>query len=509
MLLRDHFSRIQSFLELTPKLPHLIIAPPGRAVILSELLSPCQVLLPTAEAVRTFQRLRPNILTKKYTEFIPQAGQTFLVEVLHPGAEDADLMALLSTWQQNPPIGSKLILLASIKLPVWPYPYYEVVTELFTPDERISPPHGEAELYQLLFNYHTSDLPGAFLVYVATAVEVKSLQDRIHHVPELQNRVINIVTPWTDLEPTTQYSLVLDTGLIQTRTRNFMGGTRIQIQPIAQLLSSAHQKLARAIYHLLAVPRMEVIVPPKGLLSPPLQTIWNRALETLHDLESVAAILALIDSYGPYFVYPEFKTDSEERTVQIDRWRKRYFDRWRGISDIDTVVAMWQQAQREILAPHDMTYVQKWAQDNSVDPVKLNDAIETMVQLGRSIGRRDVVASPTQNILWELRPLFKDVYREKLLTPWLENQRGEDTPSSSDPSGVKSIPNGMVYYDASFSREYYIESQFSVNEFGRVIPLQLIPFVQTKGQMGNSIDFALDTGIRPVKKELPEATEGY
>src|SRR5581483_9901880 len=133
MLLRDHFPKIQSFLESQPEIPHLIIAPPGRAIILSELMTSCVVVLPTRESLRAWPQ--NQIPVKTYTEVEFQPHWNYLVEVLHPGADDADLNALLSSW--TAPTGSKLILLASIRLPNLSYPYYQVVTETVNPDERI------------------------------------------------------------------------------------------------------------------------------------------------------------------------------------------------------------------------------------------------------------------------------------------------------------------------------------------------------------------------------------
>src|SRR5579884_498175 len=98
MLLRDHFPKIKPFLDSDPEKPHLIIAPPGRAVILSELLGPCVVALPTRESLRAWPQEKTNVALKTYTQVEFQPETIYLVEVLHLGADDADLNALLARW---------------------------------------------------------------------------------------------------------------------------------------------------------------------------------------------------------------------------------------------------------------------------------------------------------------------------------------------------------------------------------------------------------------------------
>jgi hypothetical protein len=496
MLLRDHFPKIQPFLESDPENPHLIIAPPGRALILSELVGPCVVVLPTRESLRAWPQ--NHIPLQTYTEVEFQSDTIYLVEVLQPGAADADLNALLARWRA--PNGSKLIFLASIMLPDWSYPYYRVITETVDPDARVEAfsEFGHTgwmeKLFRRLMDYTTSDLTGAFLVYVPTSIEVESLQTYIRHVPELQRRPIHIVTPWTNILPLPgPFSLVLDSGDIMTRSLNRMGGTRITRQPIPEHLAEAHRNCATDVYHLLIQPRSKVMVPPKGLLSPPMQDLWSKVQS---NRESAAVIIALIDSYGPYFIYPGFMgEDSAEAELKFTRFQHRYFNRWRGVSDVDTLVAMWQQAQKEISDLHDVGLVSAWAQKNSVNPDRLIDAIETAFQLGRRLGQRDILVHPTVNILDTLRPLFAEVYSDKLLT----NIDGTN----------------LVYTDATQTAEFYPDSKYSVNDFGRVIPRQIVPLAITSvavtGLITHSVDFALDIGriIPPIPPELLEPTDGF
>lgn len=500
MLLRDHFPKIQPFLELDPEQPHLIVAPSGRALILSELVGPCVVVLPTRESLKSWPH--NNISLQTYTEVQFQPNLVYLVEVLQPGANDMDLNALLDRW--TAPNGSKLVLLSSIRLP-YVVLYYQVVTEMVDPDARVdvfpNPSREKGEntewedkLFQHLMDYNTSDLTGSFLVYVPTSTEVESLRARIRHVPELLRRPIHIVTPWTDILPLPgPFSLVLDSGYIMTRSLNRMGGTRITRQPIPELLAEAHRSCATDVYHLLAQPRTEVLVPPKGLLSPSMQALWSK---NQANRDSAAVIIALIDSYGPYLVYPEFKgDDSAEAELKFTRFQHRYFNRWRGVSDVDTLIAMWQQAQREIPDLHDVGLVSAWARKNSVNPEPLIDAIETAFQLGRQLDQRDILIQPTINILDTLRPLFAEVYAHKLLT----NVDGTN----------------LVYTDATQSVEFYPDSKYAVNNFGRQVPRQIVPLaitsVAVQGLITHSIDLALDIGriIPPVSPELLEPTDGF
>lgn len=495
MLLRDHFPKIQPFLESSPDKPHLIIAPPGRALILSAWMSPCVVALPTRETIRAWPQNQTSLTT--YTEVNFQLNTTYLVEVLQPGTDDADLKALLARW--TAPSGSKLVFLASLMLPNWSYPFYKVVTGNSDPDERIESQVKLGEdigekLLERLSDYNTSDLTGAFLVYVPTSVEVKSLQARIGHIPELQKRSIYIVTPWTDILPLPEpFSLVLDSGEIWIRRYNRMGGVRIVKTPISELLAIAHRELATDVYHLLTQPRREIIVPSKGLLSESMQALWSQ----IHThLESAAVIIALIDSYGPYLVYPEFLGyDSAEAELEFARYKRRYFDRWRGVSDLDTLINMWQQAQREIDDLHDVGLVSAWAQKNGVNAERLIDAIETATQLGRSRGQRDIVVQPTINILDTLRPLLASIYADKLLTN-VDNMN-------------------LVYTDKTQRAEFYPDSKYAVNDFGRILPRQIVPLaitsVSVEGLITHTIDLALDIGrIHPlITPKFLELTEGF
>ena len=91
------------------------------------------------------------------------------------------------------------------------------------------------------------------------------------------------------------------------------------------------------------------------------------------------AVLSMIDCYGPsYMYYPRKQTDDPKEYKQIiEEHRKKYFEQYRGRSDIDTLVNIWNDFIDGVGGPsaHSID-VLDWCRDHSLNHKKMKEVLQ-------------------------------------------------------------------------------------------------------------------------------------
>lgn len=146
-----------------------------------------------------------------------------------------------------------------------------------------------------------------------------------------------------------------------------------------------------------------------------------------HALFPGVVMISLIDCYGPsYYWYPRRDRDQTEDQYDTarDRHYERYFERFQGLSDVESLARMWGFFMNEIKGferSRDVRLVNEWAYNNSINAKKLREALQIIQQCIRSLDRMNpsnpVVPGKftTEGVIKALKPLVARVYSEDLL----------------------------------------------------------------------------------------------
>jgi hypothetical protein len=131
--------------------------------------------------------------------------------------------------------------------------------------------------------------------------------------------------------------------------------------------------------------------------------------------------MCLIDCYGPsYFWVPRKESDETnfKYSLRIDKYRKQYFDGYRGESDVETLLNMWNdytETAREFPTSEQTT--KRWTGENSINNKKFKEMLSVLKQSLKLLTRLGVETEigpfTTNGVFSKLLPILRDVYKDR------------------------------------------------------------------------------------------------
>ena len=294
-----------------------------------------------------------------------------------------------------------------------------------------------------------STLPGNYLVYLPTLVEVNTVKTLLKNVGVVSNsdRRIYLVTPETDIEPRESVDVVFDTQVVLLPVNNdksSVPGYEIKLIGISPEERVYRQHQTQSIYYAIGselpsdykIPDIFILrsrlnsnstEEEKFILSYPLQldmsrTIWKWSRLGL-PLFPCLVITSIIDSYGPgYYQYPLKKSDQDpsQYQIELDKFRQVFYLPYRGRSDIETFLNMWTDlTERYNGIPND-EQLREWCSLHTLNYDSWKRALSRLreiMSISRKIGL-DVETGPftISNVIDSLRLIWAEIYSDRMLT---------------------------------------------------------------------------------------------
>lgn len=214
--------------------------------------------------------------------------------------------------------------------------------------------------------------------------------------------------------------------------------------------------------------------------------LWNWIQSELPIFPGVVTI-NIIDTYGPsYFWLPRRGNDEslKDYNEKIVKYKKEFFDKYRGYSDLETSLNMWSDLIKLDNRPDRYKVIIEkristvWAKTNSINNKKIielinntNQCVETLIRLGYTVNKG--LFTPV-NVIKAARPIFLNIY------PMLQ-----------------ASTYGSNYINKETGEKYILDSRDAVNKFTEDPPSAIISLIsaEIKSRRGavRIVSFALDT----------------
>jgi hypothetical protein len=212
------------------------------------------------------------------------------------------------------------------------------------------------------------------------------------------------------------------------------------------------------------------------------QVYLNNKLSRLPIFPCIVA-LSLIDSYGQsYLKYPKKESKSNYQ-LALNRHITRYFDQFRGESDLSTYINMWNSLMSYTGGMEYLdSEVKEWCERNSINYIKIEEVlyiINKCLNLARK--KYNIVVGPftSKGLIDNIRPLTNNLYETARLT--------------------KNDGNNIIYMNDQFKIRYKLDN-YSINKLKLNPPPYIIILNKRKIEDQNIITIALD--IPRVKEKL-------
>lgn len=136
------------------------------------------------------------------------------------------------------------------------------------------------------------------------------------------------------------------------------------------------------------------------------------------------AAMSLIDSFGPsYFWTP--RKETEETNVdymqRIDQYRRDHFDKFKGASDPETLLKMWNDFVDTVGGyPASDQSIKQWTSRNSINNKKFREALTVIKQVMKSCKRLNINVEigpfTVQGVMDRMIPVLEEVYSDRILS---------------------------------------------------------------------------------------------
>jgi len=161
--------------------------------------------------------------------------------------------------------------------------------------------------------------------------------------------------------------------------------------------------------------------------------------------------VSLIDCFGPpYFWYPRRSINEkmEDYYIRLDAHREKYFNQFRGPTDVDTMLNMWSSLTTYIRGiDRRSERIFKWCQNNSINNKKIQELLQIIHQCIKALERAgykiDIGSFTTAGVITALRPILKVVYGDMTLK-WSK---------------------GLIYIHNYIKESFKLDTRQSINEF--------------------------------------------
>lgn len=220
-------------------------------------------------------------------------------------------------------------------------------------------------------------------------------------------------------------------------------------------------------------------------------------------------VVSLIDCYGPsYFYFPRKTTDQSlsDYRQMLGEHQRKYFDKYRGRSDVDTLVEIWNNLMASVggISVGRKELLQ-WCQDNSMNHQKIKEVIKIVraCTLKCSQLKHKCQAGPftREGVMKYIRPVFSDVYSDMTMRT---KKNGSNIVFSH--GGVKGI--GITPLQ---SKDYLMDRN-SFNTFREDPPIFIVSLLtheySSRGTINRisviSLDIETPTGFPTNETELPQ-----
>ncbi len=195
----------------------------------------------------------------------------------------------------------------------------------------------------------------------------------------------------------------------------------------------------------------------------------------------VIVMIALIDAYGPSYIWIPRKESSETTAnynIRKAEYIKKYFDTFRDTSDVGTLLNLWHDymqysggypatdAKTKQWCVYRSIHLRKWKEMLAILKVCLNSLRSMKINVEEG-------PFTTDGLLAKIRPIIYNVYQDKILT----------------------YRNGMYYDAAGFS--YRLDNKIGINKLVPSQNIQIIPLISIEISKD-----AQDKGLRIVSIAL-------
>lgn len=211
-------------------------------------------------------------------------------------------------------------------------------------------------------------------------------------------------------------------------------------------------------------------------------------------------LCAMVDSFGPpYFFYPRKRSEisMSDYRMQLDKHIDEYFNGFRGRSDLDTLINIWNDLIDTLQGlnhrPKDLL---EWCQRNSMNHKKIREIfkiVQACVTISMRLGMLIKVGPfTTEGLIKAIRPIIAEVYSDRVF------KQGK-------------VPS--VYWDMNTKEHYNLDSRQSVNNLSNPYPPYVVALITTEFGGRNTpvrvITCALDLEERPknIRKLKPIVPE--
>ena len=135
------------------------------------------------------------------------------------------------------------------------------------------------------------------------------------------------------------------------------------------------------------------------------------------------AAMAMVDSFLPlYFSYPRKAIDQTLTDYRnfLANYQKTYFNRFRGRSDVDTFLNIWNDLMETLGGlEYNEADLTLWCQQNSMNRRKIQEAL-TIAQKSMEVCRKETVnckegSFDREEVMSFLRPILASVYADKMM----------------------------------------------------------------------------------------------
>ena len=226
-------------------------------------------------------------------------------------------------------------------------------------------------------------------------------------------------------------------------------------------------------------------------------------------------IATLIDCYGPSYYWTPRREANESNDAYLDRieaYQVKYFEKFRGLSDLHTAMNMWNDLVTTVLYPSGkvldapFSMVTAWSTQNSINNKKVQEILTIMKQCVNALQRMRKADGSKYDILIGkvdpnvaipvALPLLASIYSSNIL-----------------------IQKRPGIYQSSTRIEYRLDKREAINNFELTPPRAIIALVTAeissqRGPAISRVSFAVDTTIdgdgnpvsmKPKKKEVNKA----
>jgi HrpA-like RNA helicase len=209
--------------------------------------------------------------------------------------------------------------------------------------------------------------------------------------------------------------------------------------------------------------------------------------------------ITMIDSYGPsYFHFPR-KTPSMTNSAyeRILLKRKRRFNKYRGFSDVDTLLNIWVEfITAKGFDPGDGDTA-SWCRKEQIDVrlwINMKHRINTILKIVKDLGFPIEKGQFTvSNVSTALKQVFSETYSDLIMNRVITSQPTYQLASTSE---------------SQTAERYYLDQRYTINNLSSDYPNQIIPLIVAEFGRRRLINVTLDLSEqRSIEKEEPSDGE--